>query len=151
MLAKHERLACLFLSFFGVGYARWMPGTLGSLAAALCLPVLCSMPYLLLCLFWILALVLALGLSYAVSAIKMGDDPSWVVLDEVLAVWLIPVVYGGRWPEGIVYLWVLFRVFDIMKPWPISFFERRLPAVYAVYADDLVAMLCAVCVHTVWY
>ncbi len=72
---------------------------------------------------------------------KWGDDPSQVVIDEVVGVgfaillhrFTIPILLSG---------FFLFRFFDIVKPWPIKYFEK-LPSGIGVMADDIVAGIMA--------
>ena len=143
----------LILSFGGVGYLRPAPGTWGSLAA---LPVAWVI--------WVLggatALAVAAGVFYAIglfavrAEIEEGDDndPSWVVIDEVVGQWiaLLPVAAGATnsgvdvlrlWP-GIVAAFLLFRIFDIWKPWLVGRADARGDAV-GVMRDDVWAGLFA--------
>jgi phosphatidylglycerophosphatase A len=131
--------AGLTATWFGVGRLPGAPGTWGSLVA---LP-----------LAWILAVlggplwlaaaalvVLAVGL-WAAESYERGTgraDAPEVVIDEVAGQWIAllfvppdPVHYGLGF--------LLFRAFDILKPWPISWAERRLPGGWGVMADDVLA------------
>lgn len=100
-------------------------------------------------------LVLLLPLSVwacgAEAARRGVSDPGPVVLDEVAGQWLalsVPVAFGTLvpplWMMGVSFL--LFRAFDILKPWPISALER-LPGGVGIVADDLAAGLAAGCVQ----
>lgn len=81
-----------------------------------------------------------------VAAEHLGrHDPPQVVVDEVVGQWMtIAVVAADSWQSWLAAL-VLFRVFDIAKPWPIRRFEA-LPGGLGVVADDAVAGLCAIIV-----
>lgn len=135
------------LSFFGAGYLAPAPGTWGSLAA---LPV----AYVLHLLGGPVALAAAAGLAYAIgiaavrqeAQVSDEHDPSWVVIDEVVGQWiaLLPVSAGAfatgadvlrLWP-GIVAAFLLFRLFDIWKPWLVGQADRRDDAV-GVMLDDV--------------
>ncbi|KIT18188.1 phosphatidylglycerophosphatase A family protein [Jannaschia aquimarina] len=136
----------------GVGLLRPAPGTWGSLAA---LPLAWlvmqggAIVFSLAC----LALV-PLGL-WAVAAATKGavdHDPSEIVIDEVAGQWiaLLPVAWGAAaagvpvgalWP-GWIAAFVLFRLFDVLKPGPVGWADRRADAV-GVMLDDLVAGLLA--------
>ena len=137
----------LFLSFGGVGYLRPAPGTWGSLAA---LPV----AYGLHLLWGPAALALAAGLvnAFGIVAVERhiaesdDHDPSWIVIDEVVGQWhaLLPVSAGAfatgagvlrLWP-GIVAAFVLFRLFDIWKPWLVGRADARGDA-KGVMLDDV--------------
>jgi phosphatidylglycerophosphatase A len=136
-----------------IGLLRPAPGTWGSLAALPCalLLVWVGGPFLLLALTILVALggVWTIGQQIGGQADK---DPSEIVIDEVAGQWiaLLPVMFGG-WHAGvpITALWpgwiaafVLFRLFDIWKPGPIGWADRRGDAV-GVMLDDLIAGLFA--------
>ncbi|MDD9921715.1 MAG: phosphatidylglycerophosphatase A [Boseongicola sp.] len=141
------------LSFFGAGYLRPAPGTWGSLAA---LPV----AYLLHLLGGPGAIAVATGLVYAVglttirqeAEVSGEHDPSWIVIDEVVGQWiaLLPVSAGAYaagvdvlrlWP-GIIVAFLLFRLFDIWKPWLVGKADARDDA-SGVMLDDVWAGLFA--------
>jgi phosphatidylglycerophosphatase A len=140
---------------FGIGWIPLAPGTIASAAA---LPF----GWLLVVLGWKTLLMgaiaaTALGVwACGVHARKVGIyDPSECVLDEVAGQWftLVPIAFmgrGGDWrPYGMAFL--LFRLFDILKPWPISAAER-LPGGWGVMMDDVLAGLAAsiVLCGTLW-
>ena len=142
------------INTFGfIGLLRPAPGTWGSLAAlplALLIYVLGG-PWLLLLLTVAAAVigVWTIGQQIAVSADK---DPSEIVIDEVAGQWLalLPVAFGAwhagaavtaLWP-GWIAAFVLFRLFDIWKPGPIGWADRRGDAL-GVMLDDLIAGLFA--------
>ncbi|MCC6597417.1 MAG: phosphatidylglycerophosphatase A [Alphaproteobacteria bacterium] len=69
-------------------------------------------------------------------------DSGMIVIDEVAGQWiaLLPALYiVGFNPLFIGLSFVLFRVFDIFKPWPVSFFDKKVSGGIGVMADDLVA------------
>ena len=79
--------------------------------------------------------------------IAAGDDPdpSPVVIDEVAGQWLTLLVA----PLDLAWYalaFVLFRFFDILKPWPIGWLERRVPGALGVMLDDVAAALAAMAV-----
>jgi phosphatidylglycerophosphatase A len=131
---------------FGIGWTPWAPGTI---ASAVALPIGFG-----LAMFGLEALAMGAILATALGvwacglhARKVGlFDPSECVLDEVAGQWfaLVPIVYmgrGGDWrPYGVAFL--LFRLFDILKPWPICAAER-LPGGWGVMMDDVLAGLSA--------
>lgn len=131
---------------FGIGWLPLAPGTFASAAA---LPF----GWLLVMFGWKAALIgaiaaTALGVwACGAHARKVGlYDPSECVLDEVAGQWfaLVPIAFmgrGGDWrPYGMAFL--LFRLFDILKPWPISAAER-LPGGFGVMMDDVLAGIAA--------
>ncbi|MCL3883653.1 phosphatidylglycerophosphatase A [Marivita sp. GX14005] len=139
----------LVASFFGAGWLKPAPGTWGSLAA---LPV----GYALLKLGgpWLLAVAAVIVFfagwmaTRAVTDGMVDHDPSWIVIDEVVGQWiaLFPVGYGAMmmgvpverlWP-GWLAAFVLFRLFDIWKPWLVGRADARGDAL-GVMMDDVFA------------
>ena len=139
----------LVASFFGVGYLRPAPGTWGSLAA---LPVayalLLAGGVWLLLLATVLTTVLGFIATRRVIAGQKDHDPSWVVIDEVVGQWiaLLPVGYGAtmmggdplRLYPGWIAAFVLFRLFDIRKPWLVGRADR-MGGAFGVMLDDVIA------------
>lgn len=135
-------------SVAGVGFLKPAPGTWGSFAA---LPL----AYLIHQTggFWLLvvATIIAFvaGLKATGTVTKTGDhDPSWVVIDEVVGQWiaLFPISYGAAmmgvdivrlWP-GWLAAFVMFRLFDIWKPWLVGWADRRGDPL-GVMLDDVIA------------
>lgn len=127
----------------GSGWLPKAPGTWGSLAA---LPL----AWLLIewggvtVLFAATFLFLLLGCWICVDVLQRipDKDPGWVVIDEWVGLWLcmglLALVLGtGPW----VYLlaFIAFRLFDIFKPWPISWVETLGPPWWSIMADDVAA------------
>lgn len=128
-----------FLSFgFGSGLSPVAPGTCGTLAA---IPLYLLIAHLG---WWLYALLLVvlivLGCWWAEhTERKLGvHDYSGIVIDEILGylltMWMLPV--GWVW---VLLGFVLFRVFDIFKPWPISWIQRHVDGGIGVVVDDLAA------------
>lgn len=148
----------LVATWFGVGLLPFAPGTWGSLAA---LPLgwiihgLGGFPALALA-----CIVVTLAGWWATAAATRGQadhDPSEIVVDEVAGQWvaLLPLSaglwFGGAdpwlfpWP-GWVGAFVLFRVFDIMKPGPVGWADRRNDALGVMLDDVIAGALAAVCI-----
>ncbi len=140
-------------TFFFIGHLRPAPGTWGSLAALPAAAILYALggPYLILV---GIAVAYALGL-WATTVETAGQDdhdPSEIVIDEVVGQWLalLPVLFGATasgspmlalWP-GWIAAFVLFRLFDIWKPGPVGWADRRGDAT-GVMLDDVIAGLMA--------
>ena len=127
-------------TFLGIGKIPFAPGTWASLAAAPLFYPLIDSPLVHL---GTLVAVYFLGV-YATGeyAKNIGEvDPSSAVMDEVLgmgvAMWAIP----RQWPFAVM-AFILFRLFDIWKPYPIHRVEK-LPGGWGIMTDDLVAGLYA--------
>ena len=124
---------------FGSGLAPLAQGTAGSLAAIVPWLLLrgLSLPANLL----LIALAFALGVwACGVASRALGiDDHRALVWDEFVGQWiaLLPALAAAWWyvPAG----FVLFRLFDVWKPWPIRWLDRRLHGGLGVMVDDIVA------------
>lgn len=135
-------------TFFGVGLGKPGPGTWGSVAAVLLWalaawtlhPATSTM-------LWILCagtmLSIALGVPAATIAARESGrkDPGFVVIDEVAGQWIALLGAPFDWKHGLIAL-VLFRIFDILKPFPARQLEQ-LPEGWGIVFDDVAAGLYA--------
>lgn len=131
--------ATLISTWFGVGLLPAAPGSWGSLAAlpAAWLILAFGSPRLLF-LAALIAFLIGWGAARHYMLYAPGKDPKEVVIDEVSGQWLTllfaePFVWW-HWLLG----FLLFRLFDIAKPWPANLIDRRNGA-FAVMADDMIA------------
>ncbi|HUO58171.1 MAG TPA: phosphatidylglycerophosphatase A [bacterium] len=131
-----KRINWLIATFFGVGKIPGAPGTWGSLAAVPCFYYLARFP---LAHIGLLPLLFFLGVYASTQTEKAyGEtDPSWVVIDEVLGIGIAMVGIPMDWPF-VIMAFILFRLFDIWKPYPIRKLEA-LPGGWGIMADDLLA------------
>jgi phosphatidylglycerophosphatase A len=141
--------ASLVATFFGVGRLRPGPGTWGSLATALLwwllasrLPAMARLPVLVL----VIVITVAAGIPAAtLEARGCGrEDPSHVVIDEVAGQLVTFIACPIMW-QALLAGFILFRVFDIVKPPPVRSLER-LPEGTGIVVDDLGAGLYALIV-----
>jgi phosphatidylglycerophosphatase A len=123
---------------FGSGLARRAPGTAGSLVA---LP-----------LYWLLVqagpliylLLVALGFAFGVYLCdrvsrRMGvKDPACIVWDEFVGLWISLCFLPDGW-YWLIAGFLLFRLFDILKPWPVSYFDREFAGGLGIMLDDVAA------------
>jgi phosphatidylglycerophosphatase A len=126
---------------FGSGLSPVAPGTAGSLLALLPWLLLRELPPA----YYVLALVLAFGLGvgvchWAVTALRV-KDPATVVWDEFVGLWiaLMPLLWLARGWMWIFAGFILFRIFDIWKPWPVSWADRHVAGGMGVMLDDVIA------------
>lgn len=144
-----DRLALSLATLGPAGRMPFAPGTWGS-AAALVLAPWIFVPLPLSARLGALGLVLAAGTWAAARTEKIlgRKDPGCVVVDELLGQWtaFAPFHLTGwttAMPLELLALFALFRLFDIVKPWPIRAVERSVPGGLGVMLDDLVAGLFA--------
>ena len=131
----------IFLSFFGSGYSPFAPGTAGTLAAMpfLYLIAWSGVPVLFLA---PLILFLIIGSGFVVEMYqKQFDlkDPGFIVIDEVIGVLIAFCFYPSQNLIDLAALFFLFRVFDILKPWPANYFDKQVAHGLGVILDDVVA------------
>jgi phosphatidylglycerophosphatase A len=116
-----------------------MPGSWGSLAA---LPYAWALRSLggVTALAAAVAVVFALGwwASGRVARASGEHDPGFIVIDEVAAQWLVLLAAPLDW-RAYAAAFLLFRIFDITKPWPARRVERRVAGGLGIMLDDVVA------------
>ena len=138
---QHQSIMTL-ASGFQSGYLPKIPGTWGTMSA---LPLyfllhLLSFGYLTqglgFIVFWLVCFCFGIWICDYAEKQSQNVDPGWVVWDEIVAflpcIWL----YSG-WT--LILAFVLFRIFDAWKPWPICWFEQHLKGGFAIMFDDLLA------------
>lgn len=132
-----------FFAFgFGSGLAPWAPGTFGTLAAV---PLAVGLKLLPAVAFWaFLPIAFVLGVYLCeVTSKRLGEhDPGGIVWDEMVAYWLTVAFFPLHW-AWMLAAFVLFRLFDILKPWPIRWVEKRFGGGLGIMLDDIVAALYA--------
>ena len=146
-------LNTLFVTMFGLGKVPKIPGTFGSLATIVVL-------YLFFHIFNISSNIILIGLIIifiysftAVSSYIKGNenkDPKEVIIDEFIGqsipIYLYEISHGiEKNPNDAIIFYgicfVLFRYFDIMKPFPVSFFDKNFKNSFGVIMDDVCAGL----------
>ncbi|MCY3988206.1 MAG: phosphatidylglycerophosphatase A [Gammaproteobacteria bacterium] len=132
------RLVQLAGSGLGLGYLPVAPGTWGSAGGLLIWWLTLPMGRALQALLLVLAAVPAAVACGACARRARRDDPSFVVLDEVLGMYLALLFLSPSLP-WVAAAFVLFRLLDIVKPWPVSMMEKRFTGGAAILLDDLVA------------
>jgi len=133
-----KRPACFLGLGFGSGLAPVAPGTFGTLAA---IPIYCLMQNLSLTIYLVLTIIaFIVGIWICQqSADWLGkEDPSAVVWDEIVG-YLITMIAAPTGWFWVVIGFVLFRFFDILKPWPISLADREIHGGLGIMLDDVIA------------
>ena len=143
----------LLVTMFGLGRIKFMPGTFGSLATTIFLFYLfhkLNISSNIILLGWIIIFIYSF---YAISAHTMDSknkDPREIIIDEFLGqfipIYLYEISHGTAKEndEAIIYyiiFFILFRYFDIMKPFPVSFFDKNFKNSFGVIMDDICAGL----------
>ena len=143
----------LFVTFFGIGTIRYAPGTVTSLITTVLLfnlfRILNLSKTTLLIMLIVIFLYSFLAVANYIKEIP-NKDPKEVVIDEVIGqsipIYLYEVAHGTNKDskEAIlfyIYIFILFRFFDIKKPFPVNFFDKKFKNSFGVIMDDIIAGL----------
>ena len=148
-----KTLNYLFVTCFGLGSFRFAPGTITSLITTIFLYSLFHIINLSSTTILVTLLLIFIYSFYAVSEyIKNNEnkDPKEIVIDEFIGqsipIYLYEISHGTSKgsQEAIlfyIYIFVLFRFFDIKKPFPVNFFDKKFKNSFGVILDDVVAGL----------
>jgi phosphatidylglycerophosphatase A len=140
-----------FLGFgFGSGLVPFMPGTMGSLAAIpliLLMSSLALVPYLLIT---IVASVVGIYICQKVSDDLGVHDHGAIVWDEIAGMMIVFIAIPISW-HSLLIGFLIFRIFDIVKPWPISFLDKNVHGGWGIMVDDLLAgFFSLLCLHAIY-
>ncbi len=143
----------LFVTFFGLGTIRFAPGTITSLVTTILLYSLFHILNISDSLIFLFLIVVFLYSFYAVGDyIKENEnkDPKEVVIDEFLGqsipIFLYEIAHGVEKNSQdvilfYIYIFILFRFFDIKKPFPINILDKKYKNSFGVIFDDVIAGL----------
>jgi phosphatidylglycerophosphatase A len=143
----------LLVTMFGLGKIKFMPGTFGSLATVIFLFYLfhtLNISSNIILTGWMIIFIYSFyGVSKHIKNSK-NKDPGEIIIDEFLGqsipIYLYEISHGTTKEdnEAIIYyalFFILFRYFDIMKPFPVSFFDKNFKNSFGVIMDDICAGL----------
>ena len=132
---------------FGSGFAPKAPGTAGTLLAVLIHLILVNLPP------WIHGTIIFAAFFIGIwicgrTAEYLGvHDHEGIVWDEFVGYWVMMFMVPSSW-LWVSFGFVLFRILDIFKPWPISVVDRQVGGGLGIMLDDLLAgVMGAVCIH----
>lgn len=128
-----------FLAFgFGSGLSPVAPGTAGSLAAVVPALLIVQLPVAAALALVAAAFLVGIPLCARAGRLLGVADHGGIVWDEFVGLWLVLVLvppHWAWWASG----FVLFRLFDALKPWPIGWFDRHVHGGFGVMLDDILA------------
>jgi phosphatidylglycerophosphatase A len=131
-----DRLCLIISSFAGSGYFPVAPATFGTFIAALLMwwaPAPATALYVIIT---IVLFFIGMGTSHRVEQ-RLGPDPSAVVIDEIVG--FLIAMFGFTWSfEWLIGGFFLFRLFDIVKPFPANR-SQKLPGGLGIMTDDVIA------------
>ncbi|ELJ8581950.1 TPA: phosphatidylglycerophosphatase A [Vibrio cholerae] len=134
----------LLATGFGSGLSPIVPGTMGTLASVPFYLMLAQLPLTLYAVVVVFASLIGIKICQVTSDDMQVHDHGSIVWDEFAGFWItmliVPLyqlpVFDWKW---LVTGFVLFRFFDMLKPWPISWLDKRVHGGFGIMIDDLVA------------
>ena len=132
------KTALLLATWFGTGAMPVTPGTFGTVASLPLILILNHATPLQKVSFLIVFIALAIWSSSLCARILGKKDPSEIVIDEVAGFLLTILFLPTSW-TALLLAFVLFRIFDILKPFPIGALDRNIPGGTGIVVDDLLA------------
>jgi phosphatidylglycerophosphatase A len=136
---------------FGAGLSRLAPGTAGTLFAWASFEVLNR--YISVLDWGILIIggfLAGIGITAFTAKRLRVEDPSCIVWDEIVAFWLVLLMITPIDFIGKLWAFAIFRFFDMVKPPPIRYIERRFKGGFGIMVDDLVAAFFTLLVIALW-
>jgi phosphatidylglycerophosphatase A len=128
-----------FLAFgFGSGLAKKAPGTFGTLAAIPVYLLMVQLPWLLYSAVTAAAFVAGISICQQVSDDLKVHDFSGIVWDEFVGLWITMFLVPFEW-HWLLLGFILFRFFDIVKPWPIRYLDKQVAGGFGIMIDDVLA------------
>jgi phosphatidylglycerophosphatase A len=128
-----------FLAFgFGSGLFTKAPGTAGTLLGILAWMFLVKLSLVTYTIVIVIAALAGIYFCGKTARDLNVHDHSGIVWDEIVGIWLAMILVPVTW--GWVFVgFLLFRFFDILKPWPISWIDKNISGGIGIMADDLLA------------
>jgi len=128
-----------FLAFgFGSGLARFAPGTFGTLAAIPPYLLLVQLPWAAYAIIVVLAFIIGIRICQIATDDLQVHDFSGIVWDEFVGLWITLFLIPFEW-QWLVLGFILFRFFDIIKPWPINYLDKYAKGGFGIMIDDVLA------------
>ena len=148
---KMNKISQIFATLFFIGYVKWAPGTLGSVFSLITIIFLHNIvnknEFIIL---FVCILLMATICIKIYSKSVNNHDAKEIVIDEFLGIYLI-IIFSynfnllNEWIK-ISLIFVIFRVFDIMKPFPINWIDINMKNSYGIILDDIVAAIYSIIV-----
>lgn len=134
----------LLATGFGSGLSPIIPGTMGTLAAVPVYLLLAQLPLFLYMLVVIVSCVVGIKICQVTSDDMGVHDHGSIVWDEFAGLWITMLVVPWFSLSAFDWKWlligfVLFRFFDMVKPWPIGWLDKRVHGGLGIMLDDIVA------------
>lgn len=148
-----RRLALWLSSGLGLGYIPGSPGTYGTLWGVLLFYLGRNLSWPAFAIGTALFTLFAVFISHAAEQVSEKHDSSSIVIDEI-AGYLVTVIFVPFSLKTLVLAFLLFRFFDIAKPWPIRYIDKKWGGGWGVVMDDVlagvIANLCLQLIMLIW-
>ncbi|MCP2232298.1 phosphatidylglycerophosphatase A [Erwinia aphidicola] len=129
----------LLATGFGSGLSPWMPGTVGSVAAIPLWYLMSFLPQDLYSLAVLLGICIGVYLCHRTAKDMGVHDHGSIVWDEFIGMWITLMAIPVNSWQWVLAGFVVFRVLDIWKPWPIRWFDRNVHGGMGIMVDDIIA------------
>lgn len=134
----------LLATGFGSGLSPFIPGTMGTLAAVPFFLLLAQLPFTAYVIVVLISCVIGIQICQVTSADMKVHDHGSIVWDEFAGFWITMSIVPAlnipltewRW---LITGFILFRFFDMVKPWPIGWLDKRVHGGLGIMVDDIVA------------
>lgn len=139
-------------TWFGLGFLKPGPGTWGTIGALpFAIIILIFAGKFALAMASILIFAIGIKASESFSNMTHTHDNSMIVIDEVVGMF-ITMLFIPLTPLYILLAFILFRAFDITKPWPIGWLDKRVKSALGVMIDDVLAgFMAGICAGVIRY
>ncbi len=137
-------LSKLFVTIFYIGYSKFAPGTLGSVISILIILIIDininKLTFFLIFIFIFIFSIFSINIYIKNNSIH---DPKEIVIDEFIGIYFIFLFIDNLQILNniftIVCIFILFRLFDIFKPFPINIIDKNIKNSFGIILDDLLA------------
>ena len=139
-----NKISQIYSTLFFIGYLKWFPGTVGSLASLIIIFLLHkTLSNFIFIFLFICFLVLSIKLIEIYSKNISKHDAGEIIIDEFLGIYLIIIFYNNfnSFNEFVKFclIFLIFRFFDIFKPFPVNWIDKNFKNAYGIVLDDIVA------------
>lgn len=135
---------------FGSGLSPYAPGTMGTLVAIPLYLLIATLPLTIYLGVIVFGFILGIYFCHVTSdALGVHDHPG-IVWDEIIGFWITMIAVPVASWQWIATGFLLFRFFDIIKPWPVKLADKRMPSGFGIMFDDVLAGIYAlVCMQSI--
>ncbi|MGC9109955.1 MAG: phosphatidylglycerophosphatase A family protein [Caldimicrobium sp.] len=137
-LSSKEKISLFWATGALVGYIPPLPGTLGAIEGILLYRLTINFPFFYQIIFLLFISLLGIHTAKVASEIMQKEDPDEVIIDEICGAYL--ACLGKKTFFEFFLVFIIFRIIDIGKPYPLKRIERA-PSGWGIMLDDLVAGL----------